>query len=292
MTPWLREPEPRRGFAEAVAPGVLRLVCSNPGPFTFHGTNTWIVGEHSLVVIDPGPEDPSHHAALVETIGKRPVRAILVTHGHADHWPGSAALARATGAPVLAFAASGPSHSSEVAGGSGFHPDATLQDGDRIPLERGSLVALHTPGHRFDHLCFAWDEEGIVFTGDHVMGWSSSIVSPPEGDMAAYFASLRRLRGRTDGLWLPGHGPAIETPHAFLDTVIAHREAREAAILDALRHGERTIEAIVARVYAGTPVHLHAAASRSVLAHLLQLVEEGRAHADPAPSEHATYTQA
>jgi len=290
MTRWLTEPAPLRDRPEPVSPGVLRLVAANPGAFTYHGTNTWLVGTTTLAVIDPGPEDPAHRSRLLEAIGGRRVAAILVTHGHADHWPGAAGLAQATGAKVLGFASSGSiADAMEEAGALGFRPDATLAEGDTVDLDGARLRAIHTPGHRFDHLCFALDGAGVLFTGDHVMGWSSSIVSPPEGDMAACLASLRRLRGRDDRLWLPGHGPAIPDPAGFLEMVIGHRETREVAILEALRRGDRDIAAIVSRVYAETPPHLHAAAARSVLAHLIALVADSRVLVEAAPAQTARY---
>ena len=228
---------------------------------TYTGTNTWVVdGADGLTVIDPGPDDAAHLAAVAR-LG-RVVRVVL-THTHPDHADGAPALRAMTEAPIHAFA---------PCWAAGFVPDVPLADGSRV----GPMVALHTPGHASDHLCFALDGTGVLFTGDHVMSWSTSIVSPPDGDMAAYMAGLRRLLARDDTLYLCGHGPPLADPLPLVRGMLSHRAAREVAVLTALRRGPATEAALVADVYPGLEVPLVPAARRSLLAHLQKLVREGR----------------
>jgi len=260
---FLTEPEPAREVATEVAAGVRRIVAANPGPMTYHGTNTYLIaGADGVSVLDPGPDDAAHVAAILRAAGGRIAR-ILLSHGHHDHFGAVAALRAASGAPVCGYA---PSQAE------GPDPDVPLADGAVV----AGLRVLHTPGHAADHLCFARGD-GVIFTADHVMTWSTSIVSPPAGDMAAYFASLRRLLGRNDRLLLPGHGPPLAAPRSYLHELLAHREQREAAILAALADGERTPAALVEMVYVALDRRLRAAAERNVLAHLLKLHAEGRA---------------
>ncbi len=251
---FLTEPAPPRGVAFAVAPGIRRLVAGNPGPMTYHGTNTYLIdGLAGVTVLDPGPDDAAHVAAIMAEAGRKIAR-ILLTHGHRDHAGALPALAAATGAEVFSYAA------------------GTARDGQQI----GLWTALHTPGHAPDHLCFA-REDGTVLTGDHVMSFSTSVVIPPDGDMAAYMAGLRRMLGREDAVYLPGHGPPIEAPRRFTEALLAHRLQREAAILDTLRARPSTPAAIVAALYEGLDPRLQGAAEASVLSHLLKLQDEGRA---------------
>jgi len=262
MVGFLTENAPERGVALPVASGIRRIVAPNAGPMTCHGTNTWLVDEpDGVVVIDPGPDDASHVAAILAATGGQVAR-ILLTHTHPDHLGATAALQTATGAPVSAWA---------KPWFRGFAPTHGIADGERI----GSLTALHTPGHASDHLCFACDD-GVVFTGDHVMSWSTSIVSPPDGDMAAYMASLRSLLARDDRLYLPGHGPPLPEPAALVRGMLSHRIAREAAVLRALEAGPRTEADLVEALYTGLAAHLVPAARRSVLAHLLKLEADGK----------------
>jgi glyoxylase-like metal-dependent hydrolase (beta-lactamase superfamily II) len=262
MVGFLTENAPERGVALPVASGIRRIVAPNAGPMTYHGTNTWLVDEpDGVVVIDPGPDDASHVAAILAATGGQVAR-ILLTHTHPDHLGATAALQAATGAPVSAWA---------KPWFRGFTPTHGIADGERI----GSLTALHTPGHASDHLCFACDD-GVVFTGDHVMSWSTSIVSPPDGDMAAYMASLRSLLARDDRLYLPGHGPPLPEPAALVRGMLSHRIAREAAVLRALEAGPRTEADLVEALYTGLAAHLVPAARRSVLAHLLKLEADGK----------------
>jgi hydroxyacylglutathione hydrolase len=289
--PFVRDRTVRRGVPEEVAPGVRRIVANNPSPMTFTGTASYLVGDWDVAVIDPGPRDPAHQAALRAAVprGAR-VTAILVTHSHLDHSPGAAALAEWSGAPVYAFGAHGAGMSDrmralqeaglDLGGGEGadraFHCDRALKDGDTVEGEGWRLTALHTPGHLSNHLCFALYGPGVVFTGDHVMGWATAMVSPPEGDMAAFVASLRKLQGRGDTLYLPGHGPPITNPERMLGWQIAHRAEREAQILAALEDGPADAAALVRRLYADVDTALWPAARRNVLAHLLALVERGQ----------------
>ncbi len=263
MVGFLSETEPQRGLPLPVIDGVRRIVGPNPGPMTYHGTNSWLLDEpNGTVVIDPGPDDASHVAAILDATGGRLAR-ILLTHTHPDHLGATAALQAATGAPVAAW---------PKPWATGFTPTHGIADGEQI----GSLAALHTPGHASDHLCFARDD-GVVFTGDHVMSWSTSIVSPPDGDMAAYMDSLRRLLARDDRLYLCGHGPPLADPAALVRGMLAHRIAREAAIIRALQGSPRTEADLVVALYAGLAPQLVPAAQRSVFAHLLKLEAEGKA---------------
>jgi glyoxylase-like metal-dependent hydrolase (beta-lactamase superfamily II) len=255
---YLTEAQPPRGAATPAAPGIRRIVADNPGPMTYHGTNTYLIeGPDGTIVLDPGPLDAAHTKAVLAAAGR--VTAIWVTHTHTDHVGGLPALREATGAPVFAFSAA-------------VSPDHVLAEGAVL----SGWTALHTPGHAPDHLCFA-RQDGTLFSGDHVMGWSSTVVSPPEGSMSAYFTSLRRLLARSDSLYLPGHGPAIAAPRAYGIFLLAHRQGREDAILAALARQPQDTGTLVANLYANIAPHLHAAAERNVLAHLEKLAEEGRA---------------
>lgn len=275
--PLLVEPVPAYGEARSVAPGVRRVVARNPGPYTYHGTNTWIVGEGRVAVIDPGPDDPSHRRALLEALRGETVTHILVTHGHPDHAPGAAPLAAATGAAVHGWGRPKAEPTGGIASGHpAVPPDEPLADGDRIEGMGWTLEVLHTPGHAPDHLCFALEGSGILFSGDHVMGWSSTMVAPPDGDMAAYMASLVRLLGRAETLYLCGHGAPIDQPGRFVRALLAHREAREAQILEALRAGDSTADALLARLYPGLAEPLARGARGTIEAHLAKLAAEGR----------------
>ncbi len=289
--PFQRDRTVRRGAPEEVAPGVRRVVADNPSPMTFTGTASYLVGEWEIAVIDPGPRDRVHQAALREAVPKGArVTAILVTHSHLDHSPGAAVLSEWSGAPVFAFGPHGAGMSDrmralqeaglDLGGGEGadraFQIDHALSDGATVEGEGWTLRAIHTPGHLSNHLCFALEGTGVVFTGDHVMGWATTMVSPPEGDMAAFIDSLRKLQGRGDGLYLPGHGPAVTDPEGMLGWQIAHRAEREAQILAALADGPADSATLVRRLYADVDETLWPAARRNVLAHLLALAEEGR----------------
>jgi glyoxylase-like metal-dependent hydrolase (beta-lactamase superfamily II) len=260
---FLTEPEPARGVATEVLPGIRRIVAANPGPMTYHGTNTYLIdGPDGTIVLDPGPDDPVHVEHILAATGGR-VASILLSHTHHDHLGALAALQAATGAASHGFYRSAEP---------GFSPDIPLHDGDSV----AGWTALHTPGHAADHLCFA-GPDGVLFTADHVMTWSTSVVSPPRGDMGAYFASLRRLLDRDDSVYLPGHGPKLRAPRAYAQELMHHRLQREAAILAALGEGPHDTAALAARLYSAVHPRLRAAAERNVLAHLLKLESEGRA---------------
>ncbi|MGH7059801.1 MAG: MBL fold metallo-hydrolase, partial [Stellaceae bacterium] len=278
---------------ERVAPGIRRLVARNPSPFTFRGTGTYIVGEGEVAVIDPGPDLDEHVAALLDALSGEQVTHILVTHTHRDHSPAAKPLKAATGAPTYGF---GP-HAGGRRGDPGieeggdwdFTPDVQVADGDAIAGTGWRFEAVHTPGHTSNHLCFALPEEGVLFSGDHVMGWSTSVVAPPDGDMAAYMASLDKLLGRGDRVYWPTHGPAITEPKPHVRAFIAHRREREAGILDCLAAGSGRIDRIVERLYAGVQPGLRHAAGRSVHAHLIDLASRGLAACDGPPTIDATY---
>ena len=260
--------------------GIRRLLAPNPSHFTFTGTQTYVVGEGEVAVIDPGPDDPDHVARLLEALGNESVSAILVTHTHRDHSPASRPLAAASGAPLvgcapLALDDDGPR--ADAAFDFDYAPDMVLADGGRVAGDGWTLEAVATPGHTSNHLCFALGERKALFSGDHVMGWSTTIVAPPDGDMAAYMASLERLLERDDEVYYPTHGPAIEEPRKHVQALIDHRRMRETQILAQLEAGEGRIERMVANLYADIDPALHPAAACSVLAHLIDLEARGRA---------------
>ncbi len=260
---FLTEPEPERGVALPVIPGVWRVVANNPGPMTYHGTNTYLIeGEDGMAVLDPGPDDPAHVAAVL-TAGGGGIRRILLSHGHRDHVGATAALRAATGAEVFGFQ---PSLQPEIP------IDHALSEGDEV----ASLTVLHTPGHAADHLCFA-RAGGALFSADHVMSWSTSVVSPPNGDMAHYLVHLRRLVPRDDRWLLPGHGPLLGRPAAFIRALIAHRVQREKAILAALGPEPVSVSNLAATIYRGISPRLQAAAERNLLGHLVKLEAERQA---------------
>lgn len=295
-----RDFEPRHGEAVEVAPGVRRVTARNEGPFTFRGTNTYLIGTGKLAVLDPGPDDPGHVEAVSRAIGHDEVVAILVTHTHRDHSPAARPLKVRFPAPVLAAGKHRPSRPArtgeeqrlDASGDLDFIPDATVADGAILPIGGVTLEAVATPGHTANHLAFALKDQNILFSGDHVMGWSTTIVAPPEGSMADYIASLDRLLARSERTYLPGHGGQIENGPHHVRALKAHRAMREAAILDGLRRGDRTIPELVARVYAGIDPRLSGAAALSTLAHLEDLAARGLVRTATAPSLDAIYDPA
>lgn len=282
----LREDALPHGVVEETAPGVRRILCNNPGAFTFRGTNTWIIGRGRVAVLDPGPADAAHLAAILRAVEGETVTHILVSHTHRDHSPGVAALQAATGAPSLGFGRHvTPPEAGGEGGDHGFTPDILLPDGAVTEGDAWRVTALHTPGHCANHLCFALEHDGpggILFSADHVMGWSTSVVSPPDGDMADYMTSLAKLAARGDALYLPGHGPPVQEPMPYVAALAAHRMEREGKVLDAVRkHGPATAAALVPPVYGPElDPRLVPAAARSLLAHLLKLEGEGLAARD------------
>jgi len=272
--PFLTEPEPERDVLQPVLPGISRVVAANPGPMTYHGTNTYLIDTaEGLVVLDPGPDDPAHVEAVLRATGGQ-VALILVSHTHHDHVGAVAALQEATGAPTAGFRESGLAT---------FEADIKLADGDTI----AGMLALHTPGHASDHLCYALDTADrsaapskVLFSADHVMSWSSSVVSPPDGDMAAYFASLHILLERDDEMFLPGHGPKLPDPRELVRELLHHRMARERAIETALEAGAANTYTLMDALYSQVHPRLRRAAERNVLAHLLKLEGEGKVMRD------------
>lgn len=288
---------PSYGKPVEVAPLVRRLTVNNPSPFTFHGTNSYIVGDRSLAVIDPGPDDEAHLAALIEAIGGRPVSHILVSHTHRDHSPLARRLAGLTGAPMLAEGPHRPARALrtgeagrlDASGDTEFRPDMMLADGQVIDGEGWRLRAILTPGHAANHAVFALEGTGILFSADHVMAWSTTVIAPPDGAMADYMASLDKLLARRDRLFFPGHGGPVKEPARFMRGLKAHRKMREKAIIERLRAGDRTIPQMVAQIYRETDPRLHGAAGLSVLAHLEDLAARGIVSTDGELSIDAVY---
>ena len=290
--PFVTLDEPRYGTAVQVSPLVRRVIANNPSKYTYLGTGTYIVGHGDVAVIDPGPMLDEHRDALVACLEGSRVRAILVTHCHSDHSPLAAWLREQTGAPTFAF---GPHGSVESAADDGpddgeieegvtleettdleFDPDVRVGDGEVAAMGDGwTMRGVHTPGHTSNHMCFALDEERALFTGDHVMGWSTTVVSPPDGDMRDYIDSLRKVMARNDlSLW-PTHGAPVTEPKAFLHAFLEHRLDREAQVVAAVRSGLSDIEGMVKVMYADVREELHKPAARSVLSHLVKLVDDG-----------------
>lgn len=282
------------GESIRVSPLVHRVLAKNPGPFTFKGTGVYIVGDRDVAVIDPGPDIPEHIEALKRALVAKRVTHILVTHTHNDHSPAAKPLKEWSGARTYAF---GPHGSGKVdegvkveeGGDREFIPDVRVKDGDKLAANGFTIECVYTPGHTSNHMCFALKEEKALFSGDHVMGWSTTVVAPPDGDMRAYMASLRKLLARDDETLWPTHGGPVRDPKPFLQAYIDHRLEREAQILACLREGISTIPEMVTRMYADVDKRLHPAAARSVLAHLIQLTDEGRVAAEPAATGFARF---
>ncbi len=280
MIPFVRELEFEYGRCDQVSPLIRRVIARNPGPFTYTGTGVYIVGRGEVAVIDPGPDLPEHFEALKAALAGERVTHVLVTHHHLDHSPLAHPLAEAFGAKVYGLPAPAPYTSDAPAldegGDERFRPDVTLTDGEVLSGPGWTLEAIATPGHTSNHVCFALKEENALFAGDHIMGWSTTVITPPDGDMGDYFASLEKVKARGfDTLW-PTHGAPVREVTPFVDAYVAHRRAREAQIVEALTAGFTTIKAMVPSLYAAVDPRLHPAAAHSVLAHMLQLVKEGR----------------
>ncbi|MBL0935697.1 MAG: MBL fold metallo-hydrolase [Rhizobiaceae bacterium] len=289
--------EPHYGEAVPVADKLLRLTVNNPGPFTFHGTNSYILGTDSLAIVDPGPEDEAHYAALLKAIAGRPVSHIFVSHTHRDHSPLAARLKADTGALIMA---EGPHRSArplrigeinplDASADTEFAPDHALADDELVKGDGWAIRAIHTPGHCANHVAFAIEDTGILLSADHVMAWATSIVAPPDGAMSDFMASLDRLAARDDAIYHTGHGGPVTNPRAFVRGLRTHRKMRERAILERLKAGDRTIPDIVTAIYRDTDPRLHGAAALSVLAHLEDLVARSLVAAEPEPSIDAVY---
>lgn len=286
--------DPPIGTPEVLEPGLRRIVAPNPSPMTYRGTNTYLLGEDDVAVIDPGPESGAHLQAILGAAPK--VSHIIVTHSHLDHSPLARSLSDQTGAPIYAFgdaragrsaAMSALAEAGLVGGGEGidhdFACDHVLGDGDMITGSGWALEVLHTPGHLGNHICLGWRD--ACLTADHVMGWASSLVSPPDGDLTDFMASCEKLAARAWRVFYPGHGAQIDAPAERLEWLISHRRAREAAILDQLQHGPATAAALAATIYVETPPALLGAATRNVLAHLVDL--HGKNRVSPEGTLHA-----
>ena len=279
--PFKREFDFEYGRCDTLSPLIRRVVASNPGPFTFTGTGVYIVGHGTVAMIDPGPLDAAHEAALDQALEGERVSHVLVTHHHLDHSPLAARMAsrhrcKTYGRRARPTPPAGSETRMEAGDDDSFAPDVELKDGDVLTGPGWTLEALHTPGHTSNHLCFALKEENTLFSGDHVMAWSTSVVSPPDGHMGDYISQLERIRARGFGRIWPTHGPAIDEPEAFLDAYIEHRRARERQILSQIEAGRTTIREMVSSMYADVDKRLHPAAAHSVLAHIIHLVEQGR----------------
>ncbi len=275
-----RDFNPKPGEVIEVSPLVRRVLANNPSPFTFRGTATFVVGRGTVAVIDPGPEDEAHLAALLDGLRGETVSHILVTHSHADHSPLVKRFQQATGARTYAY---GPVTGGEAGGlrldasiDHDFTPDVRLGDGDTVTGPGWSLEAVFTPGHMSNHMCFALAEEKTLFSGDHVMAWATSVIAPPDGDMGQYFASLRKLLDRDEAVYHPSHGPSKMEPLPLVRGYLAHRRMREEAIRTRVAAGARTVPEIVAAIYADVDPKLHGAAALSTRAHLDHLVSQGR----------------
>ena len=294
--PFVKDIDFTPGVADEVLPGVRRVVANNPGPFTFTGSGTYIVGNGEVAVIDPGPRDPAHRDALMRSLAGERVTHILITHTHSDHCGGAREFADLCEAPILGF---GPhpvrkkqddAPALDEGADYTFKPDQMIGDGDFIGGPDWRISAVHTPGHLSNHLCFAFEQQRALFTGDHMMGWATTVVAPPDGDMSAYIESLNKLLARTDEIYLPTHGAPIRGPHRFVRAVRTHRLMRDAQIVDQVRKGHTKIKDIVAVMYADIDNRLHGAAALNVLAHLIRLTQIGTVRCKGAPGMKTTYT--
>lgn len=298
--PFEQETEAPIGRTETLTPLVRRLVAPNGGPFTYRGTCSYIVGRGRVAIIDPGPDDATHVAGLLDAVRGETVTHIVVTHTHRDHSPAASALRAATGALVVGCSphvasrplALGEANVLDASADHDYAPDVVLEDGEAVSGPQWTLQALATPGHTANHLAFALPEENTLFSGDHVMAWSTTIVAPPDGSMQAYMASLAKLRARREEVYRPGHGGPVREPQRFLRALVHHRRQREAAILNRLAAGDETIAQIVPLLYEGLAPALHGAAGLSVFAHLEDLVARGLVVCDGAPTLAARYRPA
>jgi glyoxylase-like metal-dependent hydrolase (beta-lactamase superfamily II) len=277
--------------------GVRRIMANNPGPFTFKGTVSYIVGRGNVAIVDPGPDDAAHIGALLDAVRNETVTHIFVTHTHRDHSPAVPAIKAATGATVYAegpHRAARPLHIGEhnpldASADRDFRPDVTLKDGEVVAGDGWSIEAVATPGHTANHMSYALKDKNILFAGDHIMAWATSIVAPPDGAMSDYMASLAKLARRKEAIYFPGHGPAITDASRFVNYYILHRKAREASILHRLSKGATDIPTIVRAIYIGIDPRLTGAAGLSVLAHLEDLVARGQVETDGQPAIDGVY---
>jgi len=284
------------GVPQQVSPLIRRIVANNPGPFTFRGTGVYIIGQGEVAVIDPGPDDAAHIEALKRALAGERVSHIFVTHRHLDHSPAARPLAAATGAKIYASGIapriSAEDFVAEAGGDLGFKPDVVVRDGDVFTGPGWTLEAVFTPGHTSDHMCLALRDESAFFSGDHIMGWSTTVVSPPDGDMDAYLASLEKVQARDFATLWPTHGPPVTEVRAFIDAYRAHRMDREAQIIAQLQAGQTRIKDMVPVMYADVDSRLYPAAAHSVLAHMIRLVKIGRVRSDGTPTLDSAYALA
>ncbi len=292
--PFVREIDVAYGRCDRLSPLIRRVIANNPGPFTYTGTGTYIIGTGSVAVIDPGPLLDEHFEALKAALASETVSHILITHTHIDHSPLAGPLKAWCGAPTYGFGPHGAGarrrfETPPQGGDMTFVQDVTVADGDVIKGAGWSMECVHTPGHTSNHMSFALREENALFCGDMIMGWSTPVVSPPDGDMADYFRSLHKLLARSDGILWPTHGPAVTEPRPLIEAFLAHRMAREDQIAACLADGLARIPDMVAHMYRDVDPGLHPAAERSVFAHLLHMVEDGRAATDGEPQPDSDY---
>ena len=292
--PFVRELSFDYGRCDEVSPLIRRVIANNPGPFTFLGTGTYIVGRGEVAVIDPGPDDPAHLEAILAGVDGERVSHILVTHHHSDHSPLARALKERTGALIHGLAVGTTDGAPEngvklEAGYDHFVPDVTLNGGETIAGPGWTIEAIHTPGHTSNHICYALMEENALFSGDHIMGWSTTVITPPDGDMGDYMASLQKVKERHFATLWPTHGPPVTDVGPFIDAYAAHRRERESQILAELAAGPSRIKDMVPRLYAAVDQRLWPAAAHSVLAHMLELVNTGRVAAEGEPQIDSLY---
>ena len=292
MIPYVRDIQFEYGQVDQVSPMIRRVVANNPGPFTFKGTGTYIVGRGEVGVIDPGPDMEDHLAAILAATAGERISHILVTHHHADHSPLSRPLAKATGAMIYGCAVAARPVEGEVkleAGYDDFTPDVSVCGGATITGAGWTLEAIPTPGHTSNHICYALTEENALFSGDHIMGWSTTVITPPDGDMGDYLRSLERIKARNFDILWPTHGPPITEVTPFIEAYIEHRHERERQILARLAAGDETIKVMVPNIYAAVDSRLWPAAAHSVLAQVIELVRQGEVTSDGAPGLDSRY---
>ena len=294
--PFVRDITFEYGECDELSPLIRRVVARNPSAFTYLGTGTYIIGRGNVAVVDPGPLVEEHIDALMKALEGETVTHILITHTHTDHSPAAAPLKKLTGAETYAFGPHGSGGGAEVKveedGDTDFVPDVMVAHGDIIEGDGWTIECVHTPGHTSNHMCFALREEKVLFSGDHVMGWSTSVVSPPDGNMKQYMDSLKLLLARDDEVYWPTPGPAITDPKPFVQAFIAHREDREKQIVEQLKAGHSTIAEMVPVMYAAVDKRLHPAAARSVFAHMEHLVETGKVTCEGEPKLSSVYSLA
>lgn len=288
----MQEFSPPYGEIEQITENVRRITAPNPAPYTYKGTGTYIIGQGTVAVIDPGPNIPSHIDAIMSSLAGETISYILVTHNHKDHSPAARPLAERNKAKIYGFDVAGQQYT-EIDAEEGidkdFVPDVLINDGDVFKGPDWTIDAIHTPGHLSNHVCFAYREEQSLFCGDHVMGWSTTIIAPPDGNMTDYLESLEKLRQRNEKIYYPTHGLPIENPKQFVTQLIGHRLRRDKEIMRAISNNKNTIEAIVNVIYPNLDIKLHLAASRTIYAHLIRLVELGGLTCGGHPSENSIY---